>query len=100
MTIREEVKRRVFRATVAFYMALAVGLSLIISAVFTLDRLTRSRDPRMESGWVILLVMGGITAGGASILAGALHAYLMGREICCRSTWPVLTLGRALDRMK
>lgn len=100
MTIRQELKRRALRAMVGLVSGLAVGGSLLTGTIASFDRLERTYHPRADSVWLPLALVASLMAASATIVAGPLYAYLMGRNVCCKSTWPVLNLGRGLDRMK
>jgi hypothetical protein len=100
MSIREELKRRALRAMAGFVCGMVVGISLVVGPLVLFARLHRWQDPRAESIGFHLALMASFTAGAASILAGPLHAHLLGRGLCCEATWPLLNLGRDLDRMK
>src|SRR5262249_43536869 len=100
MTVRQEGKRRGFRAAKGFYWRLTVGLSTLLGTIAFLIRAEVMRDHGIGPVWFILALFGGATTAAASILAGALYAHRMGRHICCGSVWPLLPLGRAVDRMK
>jgi hypothetical protein len=99
MTIRQEVRRRARRAAVGFAFSMLAGMSMLLLVCIDLDSMNRSRDPRMGSAWEPFVFIGGVLAAGLTIGTGPVHAYRMGRGICCDSVWPVLNLGE-LARMK
>src|SRR4051794_41903649 len=85
---------------VGLVSGLAVGVSLLMGTVALFDRLERTYPPRADSVWFPLALVTSFMAASATIAAGPLYAYRMGRNVCCESTWPVLNVVRDLDRMK